>query len=72
MIVKMSVFWSKGKNADTSYKKPSVVALSPGSLLKNSGRREPVNILKKSCQLPARHHVINVGRFHFGNNCHVI
>ena len=49
MIVKMSVFRSKGKNADTSYKKPSVVASSPSSLLKNRGRREPVNILKKSC-----------------------
>ena len=72
MIVKMSVFWSKGKNVDASYKKPSVVALSPGSLLKNGVRREPDNIRKKSCRLPAFHHVINVGRFHFGNSCHVI
>ena len=31
------------------------VALSPGSLLKNGGRREPGNICKKSCRLLAHH-----------------
>ena len=32
------------------------LASSPGSLLKNRGRREPGNIRGKSCRLPARHH----------------
>ena len=32
-----------------------VLASSPGSLLKNGGRREPGNIRGKSCRLPARH-----------------
>ena len=32
------------------------IASSPGSFLKNGGRREPGNICEKSCRLPARHH----------------
>ena len=39
----------------------SVLALSPGSLLKNGGR-EPGNIRGKSCQLPAHHHSCNERR----------
>ena len=31
---------------------PIDLASSPGSLLKNGGRREPGNICRKSCQLP--------------------
>ena len=47
------------------------LALSPGSLFKNRGRE---SLVTKSCRLQARHHscVINVGRFHFSNNFHVI
>ena len=34
----------------------SLWSSSPGSLLKNVGRREPGNIREKSCRLPAHHH----------------
>ena len=42
-----------GPDGDKTPKRTMSLASSPGSLLKNGGRREPGNIRGKSCRLPA-------------------
>ena len=63
--------WRSQDTADGS----AQLASSPGSLLKNEGRREPGNIRgKKLSTSGARHLSCNHQRrrSHFSNNCHVI